>query len=254
MSTPASAPSRALRVGVYIDGYNLYYGGRAVCGRGTAGWRWLDIRALATSLVTAQRSWAGASIERIVYCTARIKDTTQSGSAADQDVYLKALVAANSVDHIEYGNYVARVKRAPLATEGPNRTPVITPADWPIKVQSPLGTPQPGAVFMASYLHQEEKGTDVNIASHLLIDVLEQRIDAVVVISNDSDLKLPVHTARGRVPVGHVNPRGQLFAGDLTGTHNEGVGRHWWRKLQITDYKNHQLPDPSGGYTKPNGW
>ena len=35
-----------MRVGAYVDGYNLYYGGRAVCGRGAPGWRWLDVRSL----------------------------------------------------------------------------------------------------------------------------------------------------------------------------------------------------------------
>ncbi|CAN3132229.1 hypothetical protein ACNUDN_06058 [Mycobacterium sp. smrl_JER01] len=29
---------------MYIDGVNLYYGGRGLCGKGTAGWRWLDVR------------------------------------------------------------------------------------------------------------------------------------------------------------------------------------------------------------------
>jgi hypothetical protein len=28
------------------------------------------------------------------------------------------------------------------------------------------------AVFMVSYAHREEKGSDVNVASHLLVDVL----------------------------------------------------------------------------------
>ena len=254
MSTPTSPSPRSLRVGVYVDGYNLYYGGRHVCGRGTAGWRWLDIRGLASSLVATRRVWTGASIQRIVYCTARVKDTTQTGNAADQDVYLKALTAGNSVDHIEYGNYVSRVKFAPLATKGPTGAPAITPASWPIMVQSPLGTPAPGAVFMVSYLHQEEKGTDVNVASHLLMDVLQRRVDAVVVISNDSDLKLPVRTARDQVPVGLVNPRGGYFAGDLAGLGTDGVGGHWWHKLRHEDYVNHQLPSTVGGYAKPAGW
>ena len=38
-----------MRVGVYVDGFNVYYGGRGLCGRGTAGWRWLDLRALASN-------------------------------------------------------------------------------------------------------------------------------------------------------------------------------------------------------------
>ena len=255
MTTPTTTSASGMRVGVYVDGYNLYYGGRAVCGRSQPGWRWLDIRGLVTDLVAAQAGWAGAHVERIVYCTARISGATQPGSALDQDVYLKALIAANSVDHIEYGNYITGVKYKPLATKGPNGgPPIITTPGWPIKVQAPLGTSQPDAIFMASVLHQEEKGTDVNVASHLLMDVLERRVDAVVVVSNDSDLKLPVHTARARVPVGHVNPRTTNFAGDLAGRSTDGVGNHWWRKLQAADYTRHQLADPAGRYTKPAGW
>jgi len=121
-------------------------------------------------------------------------------------------------------------------------------------VQSTLGSPAANAVFMVSTLHQEEKGTDVNVAAHLLMDIFQGTVDAAVLISNDSDLKLPIHTARKLVPVGHVNPRGGYFAGDLTGTPAEGVGRHWWRKLTPADFQSHQLPDPAGKYTRPAGW
>jgi hypothetical protein len=107
---------------------------------------------------------------------------------------------------------------------------------------------------MVSTLHQEEKGSDVNVANHLLMDIFDQRVDAAVVVSNDSDLKLPVHAARTRVPVGHVNPHGGLFAGDLTGSKSDGVGNHWWRKLGPQDFRSHQLTDPAGRYSKPTDW
>ena len=61
-----------MRIGVYVDGFNLYYGARGLCGRGTPGWRWLDLRALATDLAGRRSSWPGARIHRVVYCTARI--------------------------------------------------------------------------------------------------------------------------------------------------------------------------------------
>jgi hypothetical protein len=51
-----------------------------------------------------------------------------------------------------------------------------------------------------------------------------------------------------------VNPRGGYFAGDLTGSKGDGVGNHWWRKMNAHLYRNHQLPEPAGGYTKPAGW
>lgn len=87
-----------MRVGVYIDGYNLYYGARGLSGAGTSGWRWLDVRGLAASLLP--RGWSGARIERVVYCTARIDPAGNPSGFADQDVYLKALQSSGSVDVI----------------------------------------------------------------------------------------------------------------------------------------------------------
>ena len=89
------------RVGVYVDGFNLYYGGRSLCGRGQAGWRWLDVRALRERLLTPDWRTSGAYIERVVYCTARISRSSNPASQAEQDVYLKALVGTKAVDHVE---------------------------------------------------------------------------------------------------------------------------------------------------------
>ena len=244
-----------MRVGVYIDGYNLYYGGRKQLGK-VPGWRWLDLRALADTLVAEQRSWSGAYVDRIVYCTARIDQGLNPAGHIEQDVYLKALLATGSVDHIEYGKYVKGIRKRPLAvpSRAPGRAPAIVHPDWPVMVHSPLGTPATGASFMVSTLHQEEKGTDVNVATHLLMDVFRSDIDAVVVVSNDSDLKLPVHTVRTQLPVGHVNPHGDRFAGDLTGRPADGAGRHWWRRLRPSDFQRHQLPNPAGRYRMPSAW
>lgn len=244
-----------MRVGVYVDGYNLYYGAKKQCA-GSKGWKWLDLRSLLTSVVADQRSWPGASITKIIYCTARVDAGMNPEGHAEQDVYLKALLATGSVDHIEYGKYVVGIRPRPLAVKGPvpGGPPRVVTSDWPVMVQSSLGVPQPDAVFMVSTLHQEEKGTDVNVASHLLVDVLEGSVDAAVVVSNDSDLKFPVHFARQRVHVGHVNPHGGYFAGDLAGGPSEGRGDHWWRKLHRGDFTGHQLPPVAGGYRCPAKW
>jgi hypothetical protein len=68
-----------VRIGVYVDGFNLYYGGRGLCGRGTPGWRWLDLRALATSLIGRRANWPGAQASRLIYCTARIDGLSNPG-------------------------------------------------------------------------------------------------------------------------------------------------------------------------------
>jgi hypothetical protein len=162
-----------MRVGVYVDGYNLYYGARQCCGRSSTGWKWIDVRSLVSSAIARQGSWSSAKVERIVYCTARVDAVTNPSAHADQDVYLKALVAAGSVDWIEYGNYVARTKTGLLATDDPTtRKPVVTNSAWPIMVKDATGQSVPNARFMVRYLHLEEKGSDVNVASHLLLDVL----------------------------------------------------------------------------------
>lgn len=244
-----------MRTGVYVDGYNLYYGGRACCGRGTSGWRWLDVRLLAQAVIATQGAWQGARIDRVVYCTARVDAVTNASAHADQDVYLKALRASGSVDHIEFGNYVARAKRALVATSDPlTKRPVIQSSRWPLMVQDSNGSDVRNARFMIEYLHLEEKGSDVNLASHLLVDVLSGAVDAAVVISNDSDLAFPVRKARAHVPVGMVSPRPGYAAGDLAGRKSEGVGNHWWWKLDARWYRNNQLPDPAGPYTKPPDW
>lgn len=243
-----------MRVGVYIDGFNLYYGARGLCGRSLPGWRWLDLRALSTNAVLAHSNWTDATVERVVYCTARISGASNPSGQRDQDVYLRALTSAGAVDELSMGNYVSRVSTAPLATSGRNGRPIITRPSWPVVVQDALGNAQPDAIFMASVARREEKGSDVNVASHLLIDVLEGRVDAAVVVSNDSDLAFPIREARKRVPVGLVNPTKGYPAGQLNGKPTEGVGQHWWYQLQALDLTAAQLPPQVAHLTRPAGW
>lgn len=243
-----------MKVGVYVDGFNVYFGGRSLCGGGTAGWRWLDLRSLSADLVGRRHSWSGATVGRVVYCTALIDGATNEGGRRDQDSYIRAIQAAGTVDHIELGHYVTRCKTAPLATRGPGGKPILTEANWPVMVRTAAGKNARGATFMVSYAHREEKGSDVNLASHLLVDVFTQQVDAAIVLSNDSDLRYPIQEARKLVPVGMVNPSRNQLAGDLRGQAGDGVGRHWWYQLTATEFRNHQMPDPAAGVSRPTGW
>lgn len=196
-----------MRVGVYIDGFNLYFGGRGLMGgRGKPGWRWLDLRQLATNLIARPRSWSGAHVSRVVYCTARIDGANDPSRIYDQEVYLRALTAARAVDVIEFGKYVTRLIRSPLAVADRRGRPVLVEAGGPVTVVDSAEQPVNDVRFIASVARREEKGSDVNVASHLLIDVLGGHVDAAVVISNDSDLAFPLAHARKLVPVGTVNP------------------------------------------------
>lgn len=210
--------SSPLRVGVYIDGYNLYYGGRGLVGQsGIAGWKWLHLRKLAQALLDSRSGWDGAVAARVVFCTARISGASNQSGSQDQDVYLRALKAADAVDVIEYGTYVTRVATNRLATRDEKGRPVLVRPGWPIMVQNNAGGALPDVRFMISVARREEKGSDVNVAAHLLLDVLENRVDAAMVVSNDSDLALPIKRVRERVPLGLVNPTKGHPAGSLNG-------------------------------------
>lgn len=243
-----------MRVGIYVDGFNLYYGGRALCGRGAQGWRWLDLRSLAQTLVARESGWVGPFDVHVAYCTARVRGRGNPSGQRDQDVYLRALAAAGSVDVIELGTYVERVATSPLATPDRRGRPVLTTSQWPLLVKDNQGADVPSATYMASVARREEKGSDVNVATHLLIDVLEGKVDAAVVISNDSDLKLPIEVARDRVPVGLVNPTRGYPAGALNASPLTGVGGHWWYQMTAQDFGAAQLANTVGRLTKPVGW
>lgn len=244
-----------MRVGVYIDGYNLYYGARGICGRSAPGWRWLDLREMVEDLIARRSKWSGAVIENVTYCTARISGASNSEGQREQDVYLRALTQTKSATRISYGTYVARVATAPLARKGPSGKPILVEPDWPIMIQDSAGQDVPGATFMASVARREEKGSDVSVASHLLIDVLTKAVDAAVVISNDSDLAYPIEVARQHVPVGLVNPTKGVRAGKLAGDTAEGVGNHWWYRLEAADLYAHQFPmSVSSHIRKPEPW
>ena len=101
------------------------------------------------------------------------------------------MLAAGSVDLIEYGTCVARVKTAPLAVKDQQGRPRLVVPAWPVMVQDGRGGAVSDAVFMVSYANRAEKGSDGNVAAHLLLDVLAGSVDAALVISNDSDCGFP---------------------------------------------------------------
>lgn len=72
----------------------------------------------------------------------------------------------------------------------------------------PLANPSPGGPKTVEVIKTEEKGSDVNLATHLLVDAFTSDADAYVVISNDSDLTEPMRVVRHELGyvVGVINP------------------------------------------------
>lgn len=224
-----------MQVGIYIDGFNLYYGGLAHFGN-AQGWKWIDLRALASRYAV----WQGAEVHRVVYCTARVNDPADPGQTQRQDFYLHALKKQGSVDVIEEGYYTSWAKESVMTVEAAGTKAPTTLLDaqnrhhWSTGLR--IRRNGDGAMF-ATVRKREEKGSDVNVATHLLADVLQKQVDAAIIISNDSDLALPIRIARNHVPVGVINPGTKPLAGALKGHPHDGVGRHWWRRLDPQDLK-----------------
>jgi hypothetical protein len=51
-------------------------------------------------------------------------------------------------------------------------------------------------IYVVEVLKTEEKGSDVNIAAHLVNDAHKGRFEAAVLITNDSDLLTPMQIVR----------------------------------------------------------
>lgn len=203
---------------VYIDGFNLYYGAL----RGST-YKWLDLEALCRRLLPRD------DINQIRYFTARITARPDDPQQAQrQETYLRALRTLPLVS-VHYGHFLTHTVRMPLAN--PGRTGPRT----------------------AEVLKTEEKGSDVNLASHLLLDAFKQACDIAVVISNDSDLRVPIRIAEQElgVRVGVINPHPPEYRSRvLRGT--------FFKQLRQSVLVDCQLPgtltDARGTIHKPHVW
>ncbi len=147
------------RTYVYVDGFNLYYG----CLRKSP-YKWLDLKSLFSKLLNDSHE-----ISKIKYFTALISSREGNENARlRQKIYLKALQQFTPEIEIHYGHYLTH------------------------EINVKLVNPKPGASPFAKAYKTEEKGSDVNLASHLINDSWHDRYDCAVLVSNDSDLAEPL--------------------------------------------------------------
>lgn len=141
-----------LKTIVYIDGFNLYYGQL----KGTPH-KWLDPVKLFQQVLGAQNN-----IVEIKYFTARVKPTpTDPQVHIRQDAYFRAIQAACPLVTLHFGHFLRHKVRMENASR--------PPATWEV-------------------WKTEEKGSDVNLALHVLNDAWQDAYECAVVVSNDSDL------------------------------------------------------------------
>jgi uncharacterized LabA/DUF88 family protein len=58
----------------------------------------------------------------------------------------------------------------------------------------PLAPPQTGYIRV---IKTEEKGSDVNLATELLVDGFNNDYEIAIIVSNDSDLLMPIQVVNG---------------------------------------------------------
>jgi hypothetical protein len=210
------------RTRVYIDGFNFYY---AAFRRSRFGaYKWLDPVALCKAALPRN------DIELVRYFTAPLNPSRgRAAQRARQVVYLGALGTLPALS-IHFGEFVEHAKRLML-------------------VDTPRRKPSFARVWVP-----EEKGSDVNLASHLLVDGFLGAYEVAVVVSNDADLLEPVRLVRSvlGLPVGVLKVEGGqracVFAGvadfikplrrghferaQLPPVVQEASGREWRRPLE----------------------
>jgi uncharacterized LabA/DUF88 family protein len=191
--------------------------------RGTP-FKWLDLEQLCTKVLKS------TSIDRIKYFTARVvprpNDEEQSSR---QNVYLRAL-RTNPKIEIHYGHFLSHVVRMPACGADGKLTG-----------------------HYAQVLKTEEKGSDVNIASHLLLDAHLARFDQAIVVSNDSDLITPIRLVRSvfQKRVGVLNPhKNQSQALRREADFVRPIRRGALIASQLPE----QMSDAVGSFSRPARW
>jgi uncharacterized LabA/DUF88 family protein len=203
-----------VRANVYVDGFNLYYSALK-----DTPYKWLDVRKLSKLLLPQDR------IHRIRYCTALIRRQRDHTKEARQQAYIRALKTTPGLS-VHYGSCRTYRDRMLVSLQPESYEHVIA---------------------------MREKGSDVNLASLLLADGFRGDYEVAVVVSNDSDLVLPIRIVRNqlRLPVGLLKP-GKRFAVELA------KAATFYKPIRDGVLAASQLPselvDSNGTITKPSTW
>jgi uncharacterized LabA/DUF88 family protein len=169
------------------------------------------------------------TISEIKYFTALVSARPgDPNQPVRQQVYLRALGTVPSVS-IHYGHFLTHEIMMP-------RVPVP-------------GRPQE----FVRVVKTEEKGSDVNLATHLLHDAHTGRFEVAVVVSNDSDLLEPIKIVRDQLgkKVGILNPHKKPSRALLP--HIDFIKQIRPGVLRASQFPA-TMRDQHGTFIKPPGW
>lgn len=152
------------RVIAYFDGFNLFFGLKS------KGWKqfyWLNIHAVTHALLRPHQHLVG-----VKYFTSRV--STAHGDPAQarrQAGYLEALATLPATS-LYFGHYLSKSIQCHACG--------------------------------ARWQKHDEKMTDVNIATKLLVDAFQDRFDTALLVTADSDLAGPITRLRQLYPAKRV--------------------------------------------------
>ena len=142
-----------MRVYVYVDGFNLYY--RAL--KGTA-FKWVNLAELPKRVLDP-----ADTVEKVRYFTARVSARSGNSTHLGGNKFFLTLLRRSRISS-SFRSLSPKTKKRPLVSTGK---------------------------FVEIH-DTEEKGSDVNLATHLLNDGWHKRYEVALVFSQDTDLIEPI--------------------------------------------------------------
>lgn len=222
---------------VYVDGYNLFYGRL----RHTV-YKWLDIFELFQNIARIQNP--SSKIIKVKYFTAPVKANFSSHgqeSTIAQNSYHRALKYI-------YGDRIEIVHGYHTVEKG-----------YPPRYQKPIKKDDRVEIWKF-----EEKQTDVNIALHMYKDAVNKNCTQQILVSNDSDLELPlklINEDKPDITLGLIIPRPKPVISKSTRPSNKSLSKFVnWTRGYILDNEcqdaqfSETIPTNKKSIKKPSYW
>jgi uncharacterized LabA/DUF88 family protein len=215
-----------LKTYVYIDGFNFFYG--AV--KGTK-YKWVDFKKLLGNLLDPKKN----KILSIKYFTATVSGKYDPKSPIRQKVFIQALQKYIPELSVYYGTFLTHNKK--------------------MRLVDPITDSTGKRHKFVKVWNTEEKGSDVNLAVHLLNDAWNHEYDCAVLVSNDSDLAEPMRLIKDQFQksIGIIIPGKEK---ERPASKELIKYADFYRRIREGVLKISQLPDPIPGTNirKPSGW
>jgi uncharacterized LabA/DUF88 family protein len=208
-----------VKTNIYVDGFNLYFR----CLQGSP-CKWLDISELCRLLLPHN------TINAIKYFTANVKPRPgDPDQPLRQQIYFRALETIPNLSII-CGSFLT------------NKVKMLKVGCSPDKDSS-----------YVQVIKTEEKGSDVNLATHLLYDACRGDFECAAVVSKDSDLLEPIKIVREKLglTVGLLNPGKKKSLALIP--HADFIKEIRRGVLMASQFPD-ELEDANGKFRKPASW